>query len=238
MAMQEEYLAKLSAYVVGVVHEVEQGSGVEIRVQKHAALNGQGALGLGKLRVVIEPPDVTIEAPTNGYFPDSGVFHEVLHIHRMLVEGVPRIVLSEDDADFGFERALLKLDEALEHLVIVPKELARYPDRLKHWSAAMQRTLSQVLPELPEAEQRIWAQAHWPLVREALGGTAAMAAAEEVLQKLGAQQDANEFADALIALIGDKEQVVKMCFEWFGLPKCRAALEYQKTAPGQQQPIP
>ena len=102
----------------------------------------------------------------------------------------------------------------------------------------MQRRWEQDLPGLPGAEQRIWAQVLWPLVREALEGTAAMTAAVEVLQKLDAQQDANEFADALLALVGDKEQAVKMCFERFNLPKNRAALEYQKTAPGQLHPIP
>ena len=46
------------------------------------------------------------------YFPDASVFHELQHIRRILLEGVPRIVVCE-----GFEPWSPQLDTPLRQAI-------------------------------------------------------------------------------------------------------------------------
>jgi hypothetical protein len=122
--MQTEYLALLSEPVQLFILEVEKGAGVDIKVIPDLKQNEGGATGQGKLAIVINAQSIQLFAPTNGYFPDGAVRHEVLHVQRFHVEGVPKLALA-DNEEWGkdFSDALGALDNAIEHLVIVPVEL-------------------------------------------------------------------------------------------------------------------
>jgi hypothetical protein len=75
--MQAEYLDRLQEAVQAFVQEVEVGAGVTIEVTPDAELNTSGPTGQGKLKIDIEAR------------------HEVLHVKRLLVDGVPRLALAE-----------------------------------------------------------------------------------------------------------------------------------------------
>jgi hypothetical protein len=122
--MQPEYLARLGGSVQNFVREVEQAGAVDIEVVLDSQLNGRGPGGQGILAVDIDARRNLLRAPTNGYFPDGAVRHEVLHVKRFHVDGVPKLALADaEEWDKGFSDALGDLDNAIEHVLIVPEEL-------------------------------------------------------------------------------------------------------------------
>ena len=237
--MQPEYLVRLSPDVATFVQEVEAAAGTDIEVVKDEKLNTGGPYGQGKLKVEAHTTPVRLLAPTNGYFPDGGVVHEALHVRRVRVEGVP-LLAGADDCDPELEQGLYALDNALEHIAIVPEELARRPERLAHWESVMHRTWSQDLPRMAgHPTQRIWALMHWTFVREVLAESEVTNMARGFLVSMGLQSEADAFANELLEVLADKPTAVRLCLERFGLPRKMAALEFVSSETGtKQEPIP
>lgn len=240
--MQAEYLSQLSAPVRAFVEEVEAGAGLAIEVVPCADLNTGGPAGAGKLSVDIEAQSVRLNAPTNGYFPDGAVRHEVLHMHRLHVEHVPRLAIAEEaDWDPGFETSLTRVDNALEHLVIVPVELQHHSERRAHWEGAMARMWETEIPQAPNVlDRRIGACLHWTFLRHVLQTSPQLDLASAVLQKHGLREEADSFADQLVARLGDKTEVARFFFSWFpDVPRDRVALEFLNSVTGTtQHPVP
>lgn len=62
----------------------------------------------------------------------EGVLHELLHIHRYWVEGVPQIMPIGNDANQWSVTS--SIENALEHLIIVPKESEYGFDPFPYWN--------------------------------------------------------------------------------------------------------
>lgn len=238
--MQSEYLDRLSEPVQQFVHEVEEGAGVEINVTLDLKQNEGGTTGQGKLAVDIDAQRIQLFAPTNGYFPDGAVRHEVLHVRRFHVDGVPKLALAEgEEWNKRFSDMLGELDNAIEHVVIVPEELRFHPDRREHWEAVMQRVWSE-LPDAPEGEQPLAVCLHWTFLRHVLPDSPVVEIARNFAEKHTLLGLADYFADRFKAVVASKEEIVRLLFDTFPqLPKHRAALEYINSMTGvRQTPIP
>jgi hypothetical protein len=238
--MQSEYLSRLSEPVQQLVLEVEEGAGVEINVILDPKLNEGGTTGQGNLAVIVNAQSIQLFAPTNGYFPDGAVRHEVLHVRRFHVEGVPKLALADSEGwDEGFANALGDLDNAIEHVVIVPAELRFHPDRRKHWEAVMEHACLG-LPEVPEAERRLAVCLHWTFLRHVLPDAPAVEIARDFAKTNALLELADDFADQFKSVAASKEELVRLIFDTFPeIPKNRAALEYINSMTGTwQKPIP
>ncbi|BBU29174.1 hypothetical protein BTHE68_29080 [Burkholderia sp. THE68] len=238
--MQSEYLARLSKPVQQLVLEVEEGAGAEIKVILDPTQNDGGTTGLGKLAVVINAQSIQLFAPTNGYFPDGAVRHEVLHVRRFHVDGVPKLALADSEEwDKGFSDALGALDNAIEHVVIVPEELQFHPDRRKHWETVM-HDVCLALPDVPEGERRLAVCLHWTFLRHVLPDSPAVEIARSFAKKHALLELTDHFADRFKAVAASKEELVRLLFHTFPeIPKNRAALEYINSTTGTcQKPIP
>ena len=234
--MQTAHLLRLSQSVRTFVEEVETSSGLAIDVVANPKLNTDGPVGQGKLKVCIEANHVRLQAPTNGYFPDGGVRHEVLHVNRLHVEGVPRLALAEFvNWDPKFERFLVQVDNALEHLVIVPLELQHHPERRAHWDAVMGKVWTIAIAETltSELDRRIGACLHWTFLRHVLPESITVDAAITLLKLHNLRAEADCFYDKVVPKLGDKLSVVKFFFDWFSeVPRDRAAIEYLDSSTG------
>jgi hypothetical protein len=233
--MQAKYLDRLEDAVQAFVQEVEDGAGLTIEVTPDAELNTGGPTGQGKLKIDIEAHCVRLMAPTNDYFPNGGVRHEVLHVKRLLVDGVPRLALAETEGwDPSFENALTAVDNALEHLVIVPVELGYHPERRAHWEAVMGRTWSIDLPTAHnQLDRRVCACLHWTFLRYVLPDSPLVNSAITAMEAYDLRVEADDFCDQLIPLLANKLAVVQLFFSWFGdIPKDRAAVEYLNCITG------
>lgn len=238
--MQPEYLARLSQSVQQFILEVEEEAGIDIEVFLDSKQNEGGPTGQGKLSVAINAQHIQLFAPTNGYFPDGAVRHEVLHVQRFHVEGVPKLALADDeDWDKGFSDALGDLDNAIEHVVIVPVELQFHPERREHWEVVM-RNVCLGLPNVPEGERRLAVCLHWTFLRHVLPSSPQIEIARNFAIEHALLGMADKFADQFQSVAASKEEIVHILFLTFPeLPKNRVALEYINSIKGTRQtPIP
>jgi hypothetical protein len=238
--MQSEYLARLSEPVQQFILEVEKGAGVDIKVIPDSKQNEGGTSGQGKLAVGIKAQSVQLFAPTNGYFPEGAVRHEVLHVQRFHVEGVPKLVLADNEEwDKGFSDNLCALDNAIEHIVIVPVELQFHPERREHWEVVM-RDVCLGLPDVPEGERRLAVCLHWTFLKHVLPNSPQVEVARHFAKRYELLEMADHFADRFISVAGSKEELVRLLFLTFPeIPRNRAALEYINSLTGTcQRPIP
>ena len=80
---------------------------------------------------------------------DNGIVHELLHIHRYWVEGIPQLVpISADERHW---KLTSEIEGALEHLIIVPRELDFCPNRPGYWA---------------ETARNNWGRYPWPDVED------------------------------------------------------------------------
>lgn len=231
--MQAEYLERLSDSVRQMVLQVEEGAGVEIGVILDPDQNEGGTSGQGKLAVNIQSQSVSLFAPTHDYFPDGAVRHEVLHVRRFHVEGVPKLVLA-DDAPWngGLADALGALDNAIEHVVIVPEEIRLNPERREHWKAVMKRVCMD-LPHVPEDKLFLAVCLHWVFLKHVLPDSLLVEFLKGFMDKRGLFAMADNFSERFLSVIDSKEEIVRLLFQTFPeLPKSRAALEYVSSTRG------
>lgn len=240
--MDPDYLSRLTPAVQDFVREVEAASGIEIGVQLDARRAGRGPDGLGILACDIDEDGAVLLVPSMDYFPDSGVVHEVLHIRRMLVEGVPRLSDSTAYSHWNPQIAdvLTDLDNALEHLVIVPEQLERCPESRQYWESVMVRVWETDLPAIADAhDQRRWALVHWAFLAIVLPDSLVGATAQDVLRKLALTVDAERFVDVLRPLLRDsKIALIRTVFEILQLPQEMATLEHIDAQAHQTDEVP
>lgn len=235
------HLARLSGPLRSFIEEVEAVAAIHVDVELDVLRNDKGPRGSGALSAVIEPYGAVIHAPTNGYFPDGAVRHEVLHVHRLHVDQVPRLALAEAvDLAPEFEAGLIELDNDLEHLVIVPIELQHHPERMAHWEASMRNYWETKLPQASALDGRIGACLHGAFMRHVLPNSTVVALANAAMDIYGLRDEAAAFANRCLPLLGDKVALVVAFFDWFDeLPRDWAELNYLSSTTGlTRQPIP
>ncbi|MEM5292729.1 hypothetical protein VSR82_00030 [Burkholderia sp. JPY481] len=87
----------------------------------------------GHDRAMILVPD---GGPPRG---NASVLHELLHLKRYYVDGVPKLVCCDDEREFQNEQEMrmpalfVDIDNQIEHLYLVPHELARYRGARQYW---------------------------------------------------------------------------------------------------------
>lgn len=69
----------------------------------------------------------------DGHFVAQDIVHELLHAHRFWIEGVPQLVAAGGDNNQWDITS--EVENALEHVVIVPREARYFPDTYAYWNA-------------------------------------------------------------------------------------------------------
>lgn len=227
--MQPEFRNRLSADVRTLVQQTEDSAGIEITV----VVDPERASGSPD-----EPDPMACEVDEHGaqlllgdaaYFPDSSVFHELQHIRRVLLEGVPRVVVCEDFEPWWpqLDTAVAQLDNNIEHLIIVPRELEAYPARRGYWETRVRRMLDRLASnELPDIDRERFAMLAWVLVHHMTPRQELQDVARCILRELGIEERARQYRDAVMAALGSKEQLVRITFEYFALPAAAGCLKY------------
>jgi hypothetical protein len=236
--MQPSYLTRLSAPVQEFVREMEQRASIDIHVLPDARLNRGGPFGQGNLEVLVEERRSFIFVPTNGYFPDGAVRHELLHVMRFHVDGVPKLTAAAQGRSGMSQDALGHLDNAIEHIALVPWELRLHPERREHWEAVLQGVCSG-LSDVPPEELNLALCIHWTFLRHVLPGSTPAETAKRFADEHRLFEMADRFADQFLAA-PSKEAAVQQLFATFPeMNKDLAALEYINSRTGTvRSPIP
>ena len=239
--MQTEYLVRLSLDIRSIAEEVERASGVEVVVrvapERARNLTDQSA----PLACEVHPNGAELIIPTPDYFPDGSVLHELLHVRRFLVDGVPCLKVCESYEPWSpnIRTSLTYHDNCIEHLIIVPEELMRRPERREHWEIVMKQTWKGLAAEgLCEVDRRQAALANWCFIQHVLPDSDALTYARAVLARFGLSDSAQRFSEALIPILSEKEMAVKVWCEHLGVPLEMISLEYINTHNGTRTEVP
>lgn len=233
--MNNEYLDKLPHDIRTLVEEIEENSNIEIEIQIDATRLSRSIDQKGSLACEVDQHSARILIPTAHYFPDGSVLHELLHIRRFLLEGVPRIVVCDDYEDWTPQlcRGLTDLDNRLEHLVIVPEELILRPDRRIYWESVMCRVLDGLqTTSISEDDRKRYAQLDWVFIRNVIDSYCLTEQAQSLTTQFGIIEQVESFNAALLLSLPSKENTVQVCFEHLNIPFEVAALEYLNSRNG------
>ncbi|WP_233850934.1 hypothetical protein [Paraburkholderia sp. HD33-4] len=220
--MDDHYLHQLPDDVQTLVQRTEQQSGLVIQVEVDPARGAAVACH-------VDERGATLLVSREEFFQPASVMHELLHMRRFLVDGVPQIVVNEDYNDWTpeLERALTVLDNSLEHLIIVPEEIARFPARRQYWTGVMARKLEEIrVNPLNPDDRRRHALVNWLFIHHVLMERPQILAADSLLEELGLRHEADAFRDAIIPAIAVKEDTVRRCLVHLNIPFATAALKY------------
>ncbi|MGF6295403.1 hypothetical protein [Paraburkholderia youngii] len=219
--MEDHYLRQLPGDLQALVQATEQQSGFAIQVEANPA---RGTT----LACHVDERSARLLVSREEFFQPASVMHELLHMRRFLVDGVPQIVVNDDFNDWTpqLEAGLTNLDNSLEHLVIVPEEILRFSVRRQYWAGVMTRKLREIrVNPLDPDDRRRHALVNWLFIHHVPMEDALRQAADRLLDELGLRQQADAFRDALVHTLAVKEETVRVCFAWLNIPFATAALK-------------
>lgn len=142
--MNKYYFDRLPDDLRTMVVSIEIETSLEIEVEVDQSRAGKFLHEPDTLACVVNEFEARLLIPSPNTFPSDAVLHELLHIQRFLVEGVPQIAVCENRWHPELEKIFTDLDNNLEHLVIVPKELAQRPKRKDRWISILMRVLAKL----------------------------------------------------------------------------------------------
>ncbi|WP_108645474.1 hypothetical protein [Polynucleobacter rarus] len=234
--MQKEYFNRLGKITKNLCLEIEEKIQISINVSLKDAEGTKTNLSCN-----IHENGADIQTFSPEHFPDDSVFHELLHIKRILVEKIPKLVFSQlvDESDHKIETAFTKQDNAFEHLIIIPQEISTFPERLHYWEGIMEREWSDIHSK-EKVDQNItqFILVQWVFLKQVLAESPCLELARSIINKHGLTNQSNEFFDGLIPLLGNKEKAMLFWFEKLGNPKKLAALKYFDVLTGNSHEVP
>lgn len=227
--MQEEYLSKLSGHVRNLVEEVEKASGVSVVVTVRPGERVSCQPSPSRGEIFTPAPEVLV---------DGAVVHEVLHLRRFLVESVPLLVVRDDYEQWqpGLESSLTMQDNAFEHLMVVPEELQRCPERRDYWDQKMLERWNEIRESTGDNSEV--AAALWAFVLHVIPDSEAHVLAHDVLTQLGYLQLAERFSAAVLPALPHKEEAIRIWFDELGIDPNMVAFEYLYTHRGARKQVP
>jgi hypothetical protein len=233
--LQTEYLNRLGDVVRSLVEKIEAQIGFEITVKVDAAEDLRPSSEHRGMRCEMDEYRAEIATASINYFPDASVFHELLHIRRFLVDGIPKLIVCDEYEPWNpqLEKAILYLDNNLEHLVVVPIELREFPERRAYWEQGFEGQIRRLsTDDLAETDRR-WTASLVSVSVQHLGlGQQVREAADAIVQRVGAESLTRAYREILVATVWSKEHLARATFDCFDLPLPAACLEYISTAYG------
>ena len=225
--MISEYLNRLSPDLQRLVCEVEKkttlGIDIEVRDAPGDRAHGEAA----PLACIVNESEIRLLVPRGNAFLDGSVLHELLHVQRFLLEGIPTLTVLDDYQDPSLEQMFAQVDNNLEHLVIVPREIRQLPGQRRQWIEKISRSLESVASSRLEiADRNFLAIFDQSFITTVLHDEGLKNRASTLLAALGLTERAEQFAAAIVPALTKKEAAVQVLVEAFRLDPSYLCLEY------------
>jgi hypothetical protein len=167
----------------------------------------------------------------------QGVTHELLHIERWWLEGVPHLY----PAHPALKHICEGLENALEHLVIVPRE-ARYGfEPYGHWNETYREIWSRspLTPAMPLDVRRYTCLLAW-LATSHVTDESVNARIEEHVRMEGLFDEAEAFKREIKAQLTSKPELVSYVARVLRIPEGAVFLRYYNASAGtvRDEPLP
>ncbi len=210
-----------------MVVSIETEIGLEIEVEVDVSRVGKYSNEPDPLACIANECKAQLLIPSPDTFPSGSVLHELLHIQRFLVEGVPQIAVCENRWCPELESVFTHLDNNLEHLVVVPRELAQRPERKDRWVGVMTRALTQLQSVNIETADRDFLAIYGRFfVEHVLGDEDLLKKYTAALHSYNLSDRATEFSLATAMSLPFKEATVRVWVEQFHLSREFLCLDY------------
>ncbi len=157
----------------------------------------------------------------------QGILHELLHIQRYWIEQQPRLLPASTDASRSNVQITSSIDNAVEHLVIVPRESDFGFEPYSHWNATM---------------GALWARYPWPdmltpfarrkntlmgwLSTDLLTDASVVEHMRNCAAEEGLLYEAEKFRSKMRLLLADKPRMLACVVRFLGIPRSDVRLVY------------
>ena len=226
--MNIKFSSQLSQDMQTFVIELEENAGVTVEVEVKPSNTSCGSYH-ENLSCEIQSDFAKIITPREDFFPNESVFHEALHIKRFLIQGIPQII-DNPECDGWYPELgskLLILDNQLEHSVIVPIELQKFPQRMGYWSKIMQRIFQEDLPKIQNMlEMKRDSLIHWAFIEIVMPNDPVRKVAYKFLTKNGLIRYAENFVNEIKPFISSKEKLFPIVLNHLELDLNIAEFDY------------
>jgi hypothetical protein len=136
--MKPEYFERLPTATRELVQRFEYFASTQIDVRVDTRPVSPTSPNPDRLACMVTEREAIIWLREADVFPPDAVTHELLHVERQWNEGVPQIVPLSDPT--GAKVAVTSaIENALEHLIIVPREEAYGYDPYPYWAQTTRR---------------------------------------------------------------------------------------------------
>lgn len=218
--MDPKYKNPLPANIQDLVDEIEVFAGLEIGVRLNPNPPSPTAPFPEHLAGEVNDRGATIFIRSDNDFSPGSVLHELLHIHRTWVEAVPQAVPRRQEDEDAWKRTGV-IENALEHLVIVPRETKYGFESYDYWNETARRNWSRY--PLPELEGKAARRCAFLLAslsaRYLITDSKVKQLAEDCLRKEGLLHESKKFGDAIGRSITNKERAIAAVFRFLRLPR-------------------
>lgn len=219
--MQREFRQRLPGSVQRLVDELEERADLEIPVCIDTRPVSPTEPNPERAAAAINHDGATIFIRSDSAFSPHGILHELLHIHRYWIEEVPQLMPAQGDRDTDDRwRITSQIENALEHVIIVPREAAYGFDPYPYWAETARKNWSSYPWEhIPDPWARRAACIVGSLsVRFLVKDPAVQDLAERCIAEEGLLHEAQRFHRKIAKVIGSKPRAVSAVLRFLQIP--------------------
>ena len=215
--MQPEFVERLPPTVAALLTELESFAGSPIVVEADQTPASTIEPNPDRMGVLVRSSGATIVI-RNGVFDPHGALHELLHVRRYWMERIPQIIPRDSNAEQNWQ-ITSQIENALEHLTIVPEEAEFGFEPFGHWNRTVDALYS--LYPWPEIVDP-WARRKNALlsalsVRYLVTDESVRERAKENLRQEGILKEAWEFARRVHGYKADKRKMLALTLHTVGI---------------------
>ncbi|WP_339897883.1 hypothetical protein [uncultured Gilvimarinus sp.] len=223
--MKNAYLGQLPEKASLLVREIEEYSGRNIEVLPNPYPMSKTDPNPNGLACNVN--EVSARILYRGNQIDTHAFtHELLHIHRYWVRQVPQI-LPVSDPNGSNIQVTSSIENALEHLVIVPEESQYGFEPYSHWNNTSLRNWERFNPLIMNKFAiRKCCLLGYLTVANLVNNPEIVSMAESVIKKQGFLQKAKQMNTKITKYINSKDKQISCIVEFLKIPRKEAKLVY------------
>lgn len=205
-SIRDRLRGRLTSDVLSIWDEFETAWGKPIGVDliREADRSPGAAAGL---RLEPEPMIVVLDPDQTG---DPSILHELLHFRRYFLDRVPRVYLPVRDASeqtWQEAEQVSRLDNDIEHLLIVPEQVAHGYANLPFWLDGIRKNLTSA----PRGRDALrWHGMYALLQAMTLRDQDLMSSARDWIEPYEFLEDAEAFCEEALSRLGDKTALIEL----------------------------
>jgi hypothetical protein len=216
--MDTFFKAQLPSNIKGLVDRIEGFANREIAVEVDGRPVSPTSVNPDRLAAQVTHTSATILLRSRDVFPAHDVLHELLHIERFWVEGIPQVLPRNDPSRITITG---DIENAIEHLIIVPREAEYGFDPFSYWNETTCRNwASYPWPAMTNA----WARRKscllgWLSASRLVNDQAVRRHVEECLAKEGLLDEGRRFSARIEAVLSSKPRAISAALRFLKIPR-------------------